>query len=268
MLNSIGRPNDAAQIRLALVRLAELYPLALREAAMKEIPRQTFHVSTVVSLAEGGAVADIGGGFGLFSVGCAVAGMTATLIDDFGDPINKELGWSPLGLHERFGVRIVSRDVIADGLGLAVESMDVITSFDSMEHWHNSPKTLFAEVMACLKPGGWFFLGVPNCVNLRKRLTVPFGHGKWSSMEDWYEQPTFRGHVREADVSDLRYIARDMGLVAPKVMGRNWLGYANSRRWMRVLTKAVDLPLRLWPSLCSDLYLLGQKQAPPPGADP
>ena len=42
-------------------------------------------------------------------------------------------------------------------------------------------------------------VGVPNCVNLRKRLTVPLGRGKWSPMADWYEQPSFRGHVREPD---------------------------------------------------------------------
>ena len=31
-------------------------------------------------------------------------------------------------------------------------------------------------------------------------------------MAHWYEPELFRGHVREPDVDDLRYIARDMGL--------------------------------------------------------
>ena len=104
-------------------------------------------------------------------------------------------------------------------------SFDVITSFDSMEHWHHSPKRLFQEVMRVLKPSGRFILGVPNCVNLRKRLTVPFGFGKWSSIDDWYEQETFRGHVREPDVEDLRYIANDMGLMELQILGRNWMAY-------------------------------------------
>ena len=74
---------------------------------------------------------------------------------------------------------------------------------------------------------GLFVLGVPNRVNLRKRVFVPFGYGKWSSMKDWYESPVFRGHVREPDVDDLRYIARDLHLRDWQVFGRNWLGYSS-----------------------------------------
>jgi hypothetical protein len=47
-----------------------------------------------------------------------------------------------------------------------------------MEHWHHSPKRLFRQVSdKLLKPGGRFVLAVPNCVNLRKRLSVPLGVG-------------------------------------------------------------------------------------------
>jgi hypothetical protein len=59
-------------------------------------------------------------------------------------------------------------------------------------------------------------------VRIRKRLTVPFGSGKWSSMADWYEDPIFRGHVREPDVDDLFYIAREVGLVDVYIKGRHW----------------------------------------------
>ena len=97
-----------------------------------------------------------------------------------------------------------------------------MTSFDSMEHWHHSPKRLFRQVSAqLLKPRGRFVLGVPNCINARKRLSVPLGIGKWSAIEDRYEEPEFRGHVREPDVADLRYIARDMGLKDVQIFGRN-----------------------------------------------
>jgi SAM-dependent methyltransferase len=44
-----------------------------------------------------------------------------------------------------------------------------------MEHWHRSPKALFHEALTWLRPGGLLVIGVPNCVNLRKRLTVPLG---------------------------------------------------------------------------------------------
>jgi hypothetical protein len=67
-------------------------------------------------------------------------------------------------------------------------------------------------LLVALKPGGLFFLRAPNCVILRKRITVPLGVGKWSSMDEWYEREMFGGHIRGPDVGHLRYIARDLGL--------------------------------------------------------
>jgi SAM-dependent methyltransferase len=253
-----GATRDDLETKLGDV--AERYPdERLRESARADVERQVFHISTVMGLDAGNRVVDIGGGIGLFTPGCAAAGLQATLIDDFRDPVNEEFGDGPLVVHSDLGVKVIGRDVIADGLGLELESVDVITSFDCLEHMHDSPKRLFAEVVAALRPGGWFLLGVPNCVNLRKRITVPLGHGKWSSLNDWYEQPRFRGHVREADVGDLLYIAKDMGLANTSIMGRNWQGYRSPRAWVRRVTPVVDTMLQRLPSLCADLYLLGQK---------
>ena len=128
-----------------------------------------------------------------------------------------------------------------------------------MEHWHHSPKALFARMMVQLKPGGLVVIGVPNCVNLRKRITVPLGHGKWTAMEDWYERPVFRSHVREPDTKDLRYIARHLGLVDMAVLGRNWSGYRKPSRLFRAAARAADGLLRLAPALCADIYLIGRK---------
>jgi SAM-dependent methyltransferase len=155
----------------------------------------------------------------------------------------------------------MSRDVIAQGVDFPAASFDAITTFDSMEHWHHSPRRLFRQIIAALKPGGTLIIGVPNCVNLRKRITVPLGIGKWSSMSEWYEADVFRGHVREPDVGDLQFIARDLGIVDVKVLGRNWLGYGSRRGWVRRVTPIADHLLRPFPSLCSDLYLIGRKQS-------
>jgi SAM-dependent methyltransferase len=184
--------------------------------------------------------------------------MKALLVDDFADPINRRMGDSVFVVHQKYGVRILSRNVITDGLADISERFDVVTTFDSMEHWHHSPKRLFRQVgKQLLKPGGRFVLAVPNCVNLRKRLSVPLGVGKWSSMEDWYQEPEFRGHVREPDVADLRYIALDMGLRKVQILGRNWVGYVSRSRFVRLATRIADRPLRMFPSLCADLYLTG-----------
>ncbi|MBV9124902.1 MAG: methyltransferase domain-containing protein, partial [Planctomycetes bacterium] len=146
-----------------------------------------------------------------------------------------------------------------EGIHFPAESLDVVTTFDSMEHWHHSPKKLFASVVKSLAAGGLFILGGPNCFNLRKRLTVPLGIGGWSRMTDWYEPEVFRGHVREPSVADLRYIAKDMGLTDVAILGRNWAGLHSRFGVARAVTPVIDRVLWLRPSLCSDIYLLGTK---------
>jgi SAM-dependent methyltransferase len=169
------------------------------------------------------------------------------------------VGAGVLSLHRELGVSVESEDVL-NGFTLPHGRFDAITCFDSMEHWHKSPKKLFHGLKESLRPGGWFILGVPNCVNLRKRITVPFGVGKWSQMKYWYDAEVFRGHVREPDVDDLRYIAADMGLKEVQVLGRNWLGFSSSRK--RMIMPVVDALLKPWPALCANIYLIGRKEQP------
>jgi SAM-dependent methyltransferase len=248
------------EIDAVLFRLAHEFPPQQVDLHLRQQDRIAFEISVVVK-AKGVncRICDVGGGLCLFSVGCAALGMSSVLVDDSGDPINKVLGDSALDVHRRYGVEVIQRDVIQEGLDFPHDSFDVVTSFDCIEHLHHSPKRLLHKIVEILKPGGIFILGAPNCVHLRKRLTVPLGYGKWSLMSDWYEQERFRAHVREPDVDDLRYIARDMGLTDVRIMGRNWAGYHSKRPWVRFLTPLADLPLRLFPSLCSHIYMMGTK---------
>lgn len=253
--------TEVADIKSVLEQVAAHYPQGLRSAERADIERIAFHIGLVFEAnSSASTLCDLGGGIGLFSVGCAALGLRATLVDDFADDINQRYGADALDAHRRYGVRVVAKNVIEDTLQFDDGEFDVITSFDSMEHWHNSPKRLLHQALRWLRPGGLFILGVPNCVNLRKRISVPFGVGKWSSMEEWYGLDVFRGHVREPDVDDLRYIARDLGLVDPKILGRNWLGYASRRQMVRNVMPYVDRVLRMRPSLCSDIYLIGRSR--------
>lgn len=270
------RPLEG-QDRLTVLRgLAEAFPDRLVPAQLQDVERVAFQLGLVTHrMGASISLCDIGSGVGLFPAACARMGIRVTMMDDFTPPYRDaetarrvpdapdavyfDQVESALAVHQDLGVHIERRDPLHEGFGLPEQSLDVVTSFDSMEHWHRSPKSLFAAVMKALVPGGLFVLGVPNCVNLRKRITVPLGHGKWSRMEDWYEPEFFRGHVREPDVDDLRYIARDLGLVDVEILGRNWAGRCSPRRAIRAATALADRWLRLRPSLCSDLYLIGRK---------
>lgn len=248
-----------------LTKVANEYPSELIQPQLEDVPRMSFNIAAAIDSAlpkpvSEISICDLGGGVGLFSVGCAAVGVKrSVLVDDFDDSVNHEIGGSVLDLHKSYGVEVIERDVVSKGIDDIEGSFDVITTFDSMEHWHDSPKKLFQGVFRKLNRGGAFVLGVPNCVNLRKRITVPFGVGKWSSMEEWYDLDKFRGHVREPDVGDLVFIAKDMGLVDVKVVGRNWMGHRSPNSLIKLATKIADIPLRMRPQLCSDLYMIGRK---------
>lgn len=256
-------PPDACHATAAIYR--DFWPRTVAPhivAANRE--RASFHVGLVLSLVpkrdhERPTVVDLGGGFG--DVLCALArlGYAGVLVDDFADVGAQDHQDLRNRMAVACGLTRIAADVVSEPLPFAPGSIDAFLTFESMEHWHHSPKALFARVIAQLKPGGLFVIGVPNCVNLRKRLSVPLGYGKWTSMKDWYEPAVFRSHVREPDTDDLRYIARDMGLSDVRVFGRNWIGYRKANPLFRTALRVCDRALRLAPGLCGDIYLIGRK---------
>ena len=251
-----------ANVRRLLREIAAEYPAELRASQHADIDRVVFQCELVEPLRQPGAVlCDLGSGVGMFGICCHDLGWQVTCIDDFHDPVNVQLGDAALAVHRRHGVRVVNADVLSAMPDLGDETVDVFTCFDSMEHWHSSPRGLLHALLRMLKPRGMLLLATPNCVNLRKRITVPFGHGKWSSMSSWYNADRFRCHVREPDVDDLLYIARDLNLVDVRVIGRNWGGISSRSRIIALTARATDSLLRPFPTLCSDLYLSGRKPA-------
>jgi SAM-dependent methyltransferase len=268
--------TNPESLRDLLEELARRFPPHLVESQLRDIPRITYEIGLVSErVGVDAALCDVGSGLGLFPAACAKLGMRVTMVDDFVHPfVDAEMAKAvpdapdavyyhgveeALALHRSLGVTVMTRDPLAEGFGLPSGSLDVVTLFDTMEHWHRSPKRLLHEIMEALAPNGLLVIGGPNCVNLRKRITVPLGRGKWSQMAHWYEPAHFRGHVREPDVDDYHYIARDLGLTEVEILGRNWSGHVSPRRWVRGITPLVDRMLQLRPSLCSDIYLVGRK---------
>lgn len=259
-----GRSSRTARgtepsVEETLAGLAARYPAPLVDIELADVARIAFHVRLVMDYAEEGPVCDVGGGLGLFSLGCAAVGLPVILVDDFRDDSHGVSVDGVLEIHRSLGVDIVQRDV-TEGVPLPPNSLGAATCFHSIEHWHGSPKRLFADLLAALRPGGLFLLAAPNAVNLRKRLTVPLGYGNWSPFAEWYDAQEFRGHVREPTVHDLRQIGERLGLDEMAVFGRNWLGLSNRRPLLRTAARAADRLLRLRPSLCSDIYLMGRKK--------
>jgi 2-polyprenyl-3-methyl-5-hydroxy-6-metoxy-1,4-benzoquinol methylase len=251
-----------SEIRSRIESVARAFPANMVQQQLDDVSRIVFHVQLAIEGLENDlpskTIVDVGGGIGLFSLACKAVGFgKVRLVDDFRDQVNRE-NPDALKLHEKHGIEVYSRDASSESIRDILEGCNRVTSFDSIEHWHRSPKATLRDSMEGLLPGGKLILAVPNCVNLRKRIAILLGRGKWSRMQDWYESDVFRGHVREPDVEDLHYIAKDIGLQPYSILGRNWLGYSgNSVR--RMLAAVADYPLRLRPRLCSDIYLVGTK---------
>lgn len=227
--------------------IAADYPLPLRDEQIRDAERIAFHLSLLPETVR--SVCDVGGGIGMFSIAAARSGRKSYLIDDFNDPVNRRFGESTLDLHRQAGVEVSRRDVLHDGIGLP-DPVDAITFFETIEHWHNSPRRALHEAVESLTPGGVIIISLPNCVGLSKRVLTPLGRARWSSFEDWYFEQRFRSHVREAALPDMRAIAQDLKLSSYRLFGRNW-------EIRNRLGATADLILRPMVSLCSDLYLIG-----------
>jgi SAM-dependent methyltransferase len=205
----------------------------------------------------------------------AQLGLNVSVIDDFrgGGGITeglREICAEILKRFEKIGICVISQDLLSEKLPFDNESIDVVTSFHSIEHWHHSPRQLFSEVSRVLRPNGFLIIGCPNAVNLRKRLWVLLGKTNLCSLDEWYYNgdPVFYGHVREPTFQELQKLLEWNGFVVKGVAGRNFLGeeslvMSNTPRLLQIIFRCclfvLNPILRVRPSLCSDIHVVGRK---------
>jgi SAM-dependent methyltransferase len=98
--------------------------------------------------------------------------------------------------------------------------LDMVMSHDVLEHLHDPPRYLFAELMKRVRTGGYVYVTVPNHVNIRKRIAVLFGETNHPEFERYYWAPKpFRGHLREYTRGDCIGLANALGLELVEVKG-------------------------------------------------
>ena len=222
------------------------------------------------SLRPGIRLLDAAGGLSWFAAMAVDLGLETILIDDFGgggglDRQTAQETRAILGRMSARGIRVHEMDFLVNPLPVESESIDIATCFHSLEHWHNTPKPLFAELQRVIKRGAYLLLATPNAVNLRKRISVMMGKSNLPSLREWYEEPVFRGHVREPVIADLCELLEWNHFAVRGVWGRNFIGWDGQSLafippGLRGLVAKASGLLRLTPSLCSDIHVIGQKQ--------
>jgi SAM-dependent methyltransferase len=235
-----------------------------KELRTPQVPRICEEISW--AFVRGGTVVDIGGSSGFHTSICACLGMKAICVDNFkirgigytGDHFY-EYDLIAEKLATELGVEFIHVDILDWDPPFQEGTIDVVMSFDNIEHLHHSPRKIYRKLIRCLKSGGVFILGSPNAANLFKRVRVPLGKNIFAKLEDWYMHERFLGHVREPIVSDLLFIAKDLDLKIINIFGRNSVGINKLPRIMRLPGKMFDKSLRLFPSLCSDIYIIAIK---------
>jgi SAM-dependent methyltransferase len=142
------------------------YHGAITRAAEGSEERWKAHQRTVSGLVDAGAILDIGCGAGLF-------------LQTF-----RDTSWRLHGIElspavaqvarERTGADVFVGDVMAASFPDA--SLDAVTSFDVLEHMHN-PRDVMNRIWRWLKPGGVFYVFVPNVACLEARVFGSYWFG-------------------------------------------------------------------------------------------
>ena len=222
-------------------------------------------------LREGVRLLDLGGGLSIFAPLISKYGVKVTIVDDFGGGggVRIEARSEDIKIlqifREELGIGIIEMNFLEQEIPFPAGSFDVVTCFHSLEHWHHSPKRLFQDLSRLLRSRGFIVLVTPNAVNIRKRVFVLLGHTNFPAVTEWYNEAVFRGHVREPVMSDLCRILEwnDMSVVSAS--GRNFIG-RRSRALsllpaplLRSIASGADRVLQFFPTLCSDIHVVGQK---------
>jgi SAM-dependent methyltransferase len=199
-------------------------------------------------------------------------GLRVALVDDFGGGGGVEIPDRDASLRrldlfrQQFNIEIFEQDLLRQPLPFPDESIDAVTCFHSLEHWHHSPRRLFSQIRRVLRDGGYLFIATPNAVNLRKRISVLFGRTNHCPLSEWYDSDLeFRGHVREPVVRDLKDLVLWNGFRVVAVYGHNFIGADTtalpwlSSALMKRIVELSDAILRYFPTLCSDIHVVSQK---------
>lgn len=231
-------------IRSIYLDTVRVLPEKYKELSLRDIERNIYQISQVFK--EEGNLLDLGGGLSAVPLVLRRLGMHVTVVDAYKAPYYNSPESNELKeIFTKESIDLVEAVLPNYIIPFSEESLDVVTSFDSMEHWHHSPKALFEKSVSALVPGGKFILGVPNSLNLIKRIRVIRGITNLHPFDSFYfDGNPFWGHVREMAVYELYKLAEWLCLVDISIIGRNWYGFNNYSNILKPILIIIDSLLK------------------------
>jgi SAM-dependent methyltransferase len=161
----------------------------------------------------------------------------------------------------KMGVRFLEADLTFVDLRsfFDVCTVDVVTTYHTLEHLHHSPKMLLESAIDVLKIGRILVIEVPNAANIIKRARLAIGRTNYLPFSQFYESKKWVGHIREYTIGDLSELACPLALRQWRIEGRNWYSPLYRVIRNRSAARIIDSVLRARPGLCGSLYLIGMK---------
>ena len=121
------------------------------------------------------------------------------------------------GLYERNGVPFGGVNLRAARLPFDDRRFDAVVACEVMEHLNFNPLPAVREINRVLKPGGYFYLGMPNQASLANRLNLLRGRSVRNPVDDFFRQLDRRDnmvvglHWREYTLSETVELIGRMG---------------------------------------------------------
>ncbi|MDT5009583.1 MAG: hypothetical protein QOH57_1200 [Mycobacterium sp.] len=248
--------------------LQEAWNLVLERFPFPEYiktPRNHVDVPRTIAryLPPGSRVLDFGAGPADKTGVAAAAGFKCTAMDDLQDSWHKkpQTRQAILDYAANMGIDYITLNG-QETLPPTTGEFDMVMTHDVVEHLHDPPRYIFNDLMARVRTGGYFYMTVPNAVNIRKRIAVLFGKTNHPRYEVYYWAPIpFRGHLREYTRDDCIKLAEALGLEVVEIKGWHQ-GLGRVPKGLKTVYKAFSA---LAPNTRDSWRLVARK---PPGWQP
>lgn len=204
----------------------------------------------------------------LLDLGCGPMDKTAILqylgfqcfaADDLSDPwhLRDKNDEKIVGFARRMGIEFYRQRSDDYSIPFELESFDIVCSLAVIEHLHQSPRELLNCMGQFAVPNGLIVVGMPNAVNLRKRLSVAIGKSNHVPVDQfYYSEGIWRGHVREYTLRETEFICRSNGFDVLTATTCEALAPVKLRRPMREIYTFLG---NVIPTLRSNLIVICRK---------